>query len=141
MSLKSNAGKLMITCATFLFLASPVLAGTTTAGKGADQGIRPLDASAMNMLLAGKGNGKGYGPGDGSGNGGSGPKDGSGNGPGDCTTAVYSVDTERAVARGGNGNGGNGNGGNGPGDGTGNGGNGPGDGTGNGPGTGTCIAS
>lgn len=135
MSLNTNVGKFMITCTTLLFLASPVLADTNTVGKGFDNGVSQ-DTSVSNLLLAGKGKGKGYGPGDGTGNGGSGPKDGSGNGPGDCTTAVFSVDADRAVARGGNGNGGHG-----PGDGTGNGGTGPGDGTGNGPGAGTCTAS
>lgn len=134
MSLKSNVSKLMITCTTVLFLASPVFAGTSGVGTGADDGVSPLDVSIKNLLLAGKGKGKGHGPGDGTG--GSAPQDGSGYGPGDCTTAVFPVDAERALARGGNGNGGHG-----PGDGTGNGGNGPGNRTGNGPGTGTCTAS
>ncbi len=58
----------MITCTTVLFLASPVLAGTSTVGNGADDGASSLDISIKNLLLAGKGNGNGHGPGDGTGN-------------------------------------------------------------------------
>ena len=62
-----------------------------------------------------------------------------GNDPGtsDClNTAVFTLDTDMMLVRGGGGGGG---GGNGSGDGSGNGGNGPRDGSGNGPGTGDCI--
>ncbi len=132
MFLNKRIGATLVTCSTVLFLTTPLPAASANGGNTSDDGVA-LVSPIYDLLLAGKGKGSGNGPGDGTGNGGSGPKDGSGNGPGDCTTAVFSFDTDLLLARGGRGNG--------PGNGTGNGGNGPRDGSGNGPGTGTCINS
>lgn len=138
MALNKKMRNILVICGAALFLTTPVLAGNGNVGNPSDNDTTLISAGNNLPLLAGKGNGHGHGPGDGTGNGGDGPKDGTGYGPGDCTTAVISVATDKLLARGGNGNGG-GNGGNGPGDGTGNGsgngGRGPGD------GTGTCINS